>query len=225
MVIVWLGLSVMAWPVAAEVNATSSSSAFSLSATKLIMGVGDATYIDVTPIEIEPTWSSSNPNIASVNSTTGVITAHKIGSAIIYATYVSVEGVTYQKQCSIQVLKKVDFFEENYYIEFQNDSLVMIPVLNYSAIGHYIRLAEQNNASSQKWLIEKAGNRTYTIKSVSSNMYVGVKANDSSWITLYDHVNNYTKWRIYSYRSAQAQGTYYVLAPYLGGIYSGRVNE
>lgn len=223
MVIVWLGLSVMAWPVSAEVNATASDSAFSLGTTKLIMGVGDVTYIDVLPIDVEPTWYSDTPNVASVDPVTGVITAHKQGSATITATYVNAEGVAHQKQCSLQVLKKVDFFEENYFIEFQDSALVMLPVLNDTAVGPHIRLTGQSDMATNKWLIEKVGHETYTIKSVASNMYIGVKENNSSWVMLYDNVNNYSKWRIYSYRSWDAQGLYYVLTPYLGGIYSGKV--
>lgn len=223
MVIVWLGSSVMAWPVAAEVNVASNGSAFNLGVEKLIMGVGDVTYIDVTPVDVEPTWTSSSSSIASVDPITGVITAHKRGLATITATFVSSEGVTFQKQCSLQVLEKVDFFEENYYIEFQDSALVMFPVLNDTAVGPHIRLAGQSNLTTQKWLVEKVAHETYTIKSVASNMYIGVQANNSGWVTLYDHVNNYAKWRIYSYRSLEARGLYYVLAPYLGGIYSGRV--
>ena len=200
MVIVWLGLSVMAWPVSAEVNATSSSSAFNLSATKLIMGVGEVVTIEVIPGNVNPTWTTSNATIVSVNTNTGVVTALKSGDATITATYVDEYGNTYVQTCIISVLyEKVDVREGVYRIQYKRQNRYLLPVVSEPALGPYMRVVEKNASSALKWRIDRVDDY-YTIESVQHHMYLGISSSNSplpNMPTLLPCIDDNAKWRIF----------------------------
>ena len=220
MVIVLLALSTTIFPASAQASVNSRvtgqvANQFTLSHTKKIMGVGMTATLDMTPY-ISAIWSSSNPAVVSVHPITGVMTAHKIGSATISAYFMYGTGDTCTRSCQIQVLKEADVLNEEYYIRYKHQDRFVYPVVNDPILGSYLRIATKTNSDLERWLITKYGD-AYLIKSVQHSKYLGISTSNISTPTLYDEINDTTKWRIFKYNGGC------VIVPYLDQYSDGRV--
>lgn len=220
MVIILLALSSTVFPVSAQSPVSSEATVqaanqFTLSHTKKIMGVGTTATLTTTPY-VTAIWSSSNPSVVSVHPTTGVMTAHKVGSATISAYYLYGTGDTCTRSCQIQVLKEADVLDEEYYIRYKHQDRYVYPVVNDPSLGPYLRIATKTNSDLQRWLITKCGD-AYLIKSVQHNKYLGISTSNISIPTLYNEISDTTKWRFYQYGDAC------IIVPYLDQYSDGRV--
>ena len=66
-----------------------------------------------------PTYSSSNTSVATVNSSTGIVTGKAAGSATITIKYTNYDGTTVSKTCSVTI----KFIEPNIVINSNNTAI------------------------------------------------------------------------------------------------------
>ena len=178
------------------------------------MGVGTTATLSTVPA-MSVIWSSSNFAVASVHTTTGVITAHKTGTVTISASFMYSTGETCTQSCQIRVLADADVLSETYYINYQELDCYVFPAGD-SILGNHLRVRGKTGSTLQRWLITKVGDE-YLIKSLYNNMYLGIAPNNIAIPTLYTAVSDLTKWKIYK------DGGACVIAPYLDEYSQGRV--
>ena len=98
------------------VYAKVTITAFSYSSTNV--DVGKTTAMPTKTItgtaKSGPTYSSSNTNVATVNSSTGVVTGVEAGTATITIKYTNYDGTTTTKTCNIVILDNGELISSGY---------------------------------------------------------------------------------------------------------------
>ena len=120
------------------------------------------------------TWSSSNTNVAKVNSA-GVVTGVSQGTAIITAK--STYNTSWFASCTVNVS---EIANGTYYIRSKQSGKVVDIKDSNTAAGESIHQFDFEGTNDQKWIFELQQDGYYTIKSVHSNLYLSVKNNSSS---------------------------------------------
>lgn len=112
-------------------------------------------------------WSSSNPDVASVNGK-GIITAYKMGMAIVTAEYVHVDGKTYYDSCIVNVIASSDvlvtgvsFISEDLVIS-RNSQLQLQPIISPSNASY----EKMTYSSSDDNVVSVTNNGLLTTKKV-----------------------------------------------------------
>ena len=136
-----------------------------------------------TPFTQPPiSWSSENPQIATVNPETGAVTGVSPGITNIIAT-ATIYGVTRSAQYKIEVtpIPEGTYFIKNkqsgYYTDVRDRILVR---------GQEMCHSEFDGSSSQQWTFRHCGDGTYAIylSTESSDLYMGIKLDSTDRLEL-----------------------------------------
>ena len=128
--------------------------AFSYSSTSINVGQVTAAPTKTTTgtAKSGPTYSSSNTSIATVNSSTGVVTGKAVGTATITISYTNYDGTTATKTCSVTIKQAGPSIATN-----PNNTTV-------SCSSSYVKnIALPNQTSSTYYGMTSAGNRYYYV--------------------------------------------------------------
>ncbi len=121
------------------------------------------------------TWSSSNTNVAKVNSA-GVVTGVSQGTATITAK--STYNTSWSASCTVNVSALQN---GTYYIQSKASLSKVVDIKDSNtAAGESIHQFDFEGTNDQKWIFELQQDGYYTIKSVHSNLYLSVKDNSSN---------------------------------------------
>ena len=145
----------------------SYTAAISLNTTSIDLGEGDAVAMSVTvnPTGTTVTWSSTNPSIATVNSS-GVVTGVKAGTATIKAS-MTTGGTTYTANCTVYVTIE----DGVYYIQNQNSNKYLTTdgtVIGSPNVIQLYKYSEAGNSDAvrirQMWKIKYLRDGQYSIR-------------------------------------------------------------
>ncbi len=144
-------------------------------------------------------WSSTNANIAKVDSSTGTITGVNGGTATIQGSIRL--GTTYY---TISYTVKVSPIEDGFYYMLNKESDKFVDIYDQiMADGTVIHQWEAHGGATQKWQFTYVGDGYYTIKSASKNSvgyYLSVSgnstANDVAVVLKSGNITDGMKWRI-----------------------------
>ena len=140
-----------------------------LSATEITIPVGETyqLYATTNPSGVSYSWEHIQPDIASVSST-GLVTGLSAGTGHIVALPVGGSGVA----CVVNV---IEIPEGTYFIKNKATNRYMDidgPSMNAGTIIHQWDLHGYNQ---ERWIFKYRSDGYYTIKSVYSNLYVGIE--------------------------------------------------
>ena len=158
--------------------------------------IGDTWLSYTCPITVfgdTVSWSSTNPNVATVDDE-GYVTAVDIGVATITATVTHTDNSTsvYSNEINVLLSEGIYFIqntETERYVEIEDSS---------TESGANIQQWDFHTNNRAKWQISQYSGVAgyYRIKSAHSNLYIGVDSADTSKIKQYSTLNNYTLWKI-----------------------------
>ncbi len=144
-------------------------------------------------------WSSTNANIAKVDSSTGTVTGIKEGTATIRGT-IRLGTMDYVVTYTI----KVPPIENGSYYMLNKETDKFVDIYDQiMANGTVIHQWEAHGGATQKWQFTHVGDGYYTIKSINSSTtpyYLAVSGNstaDKAGIVLKSgNISNGMKWRV-----------------------------
>lgn len=138
-------------------------------------------------------WSSTNPAVATVDSSTGTITALSTGETIIRASR-TINGA----QCSVAYKLVVIIPEGTYFIKNKGTDRYVDVSSQTVTHGTAVYQEYYDIDTTREWVFTSLGDGTYTIHiaNLSSNYYLGVSGQNIVIKT--GTVTNDMKWRIIS---------------------------
>ena len=150
-------------------------------------------------------WFSGNSSIATVNSSTGVVTAVAANKSATYIyAAVTYQGQMYFSSCTVYV--KIP--DGTYRIKNKSSGL-LADATGYSS-GSEVLQWYSHSGSNQRWAIEYISDGVYSVKNWMSGLYLGVESLNSTTAKTVQcsSLNNQSEWRI----SKTASGAYCMYA-------------
>ena len=188
---------------------TRDSATIYLSDYSIAINEGETYQLYATAVPFGQTsqvsWFSGNSSIATVNSSTGVVTAVAANKSATYIyAAVSYQGQMYFSSCTVFV--KIP--DGTYRIKNKSSGLLADATGYFS--GSEVLQWYSHSGSNQRWAIEYISDGVYSVKNWMSGLYLGVESLNSTTAKTVQcsSLNNQSKWRI----SKTASGAYSMYA-------------
>lgn len=182
----------------------------------LFVGYTQNATCTTSPSGLAVTWSSSNPDVATVNNA-GIITGVAHGSATITATYCdSVLGMEYSDSVNVNVRSSCGLRDETQYYIMNYDTSYLLSLELFTDTD-YTNVCTRQRASypASMWTLEEQNDgRFQLINGISTTgkvLHVSGSNLDTYYLDIYTDLNtDNEKFTIYRIPSGTYAGLYYI---------------